>query len=151
MSRHHPYNRNVWTLHYDHPAAPPAGLPVQVITPVASRLQIVSVFFSFTTDANVADRYVYVAPALGGADHIRFHACRPQAANLTWSYNGFMGQTEENGIAPLAQRVNIPLGVDCIFDNCDRFYITAENIQVGDQFTLIYYYYNTWFTGVVIP
>lgn len=149
MSIRHPYDRSVHMLTYIHPANPAAGLPVQVIIPVTTRLQIVSVMFTLDTDANVGDRYVYVSPAQGGVDHFRFYARRAQAANTLFYYTGMMGLTDENGIAPLNDRPLVPLGVDMIFDNCDRFYITCENIQVGDQFSNIYIHYNTWYTGVV--
>ena len=147
MSIRHPYDRSVHAIHYDAYPDPAAGVGYIILLPEMSRIQIVSVEFTLTTAIAVADRFVYVAPSTLPQEHLHLYAERNQAASLAFLYSGYMGAPNENGIAPLATRVRIPLGVDLIFDNVDSIIITADNLQAADQFTNLYIYYNYWHTG----
>lgn len=151
MSIHHPYDIATFGLIYHHPANPAAGGGYMITIPTASRIEIISVCFSFSTDANVGDRYIYISPNDGVIEHAHFFAERAQAASLTWHYDGYRGCPAENGIGPLSQRVRIPLGVGCIFDNVTSIVIDRQNPQAGDQFTNLRLHYKFWFTGVPAP
>lgn len=151
MSIRHPYDRSVHAIFFAEYPDPAAGAGYLILTPTNVRIQIVGVDFILTTDGTAIDRYVYVAPAHVPTRRISFFAERPQNATLGYHYIGAMGLPAENGIAPLANRVRIPLGVDMIVDNVDTIIINAENLQPGDQFTDLMIYYNYWYTGVPAP
>ena len=151
MSIRHPYDVATFTMTYHHPANPPAGTGYVVTIPNACRIEIISACFTFQSDATVADRYVYIAPNDGVIEHCHFFAERAQAASLIWHYDAFRGCPSENGIGPLAQRVRLPLGVGCIFDNVTSIIIDRENPHAGDQFSNLRLHYKSWYSGVPAP
>ena len=147
MHTRHPFDIATFKLAYAHPANPAPGEGYVIAMPINCRIEITSVQFTFGTDANVADRLVYVAPSVAAALNQHFNSPRVQVAAATSNYHFFRGAPSEPGFAPVANEITASLGVGCIYDNLTAIAISAANLQAGDQFADIFLWYRIWMQG----
>jgi hypothetical protein len=147
MTIRHPYDRATFGLAYDHPANPAPGTDFVHVLPLMSRIELVAVYFTLATDANVANRLAMVRYVNGIIPNLPFWGPRFQINGTTIEYVFCNGMTREPGIAPVAGFYQNCLGTDVIVDNVTSFEIHIDGMQVGDQISNIYFWYKFWFTG----
>lgn len=147
MSIRHPYDRATFGLTYDHPADPAAGTDAIIILPLSCRIELVAVYFTLTTDANVANRLAMVRYVSGVFPVLPFWGPRFQTAGFAIEYVFCNGLTREPGIAPIAGFYQNCLGTDVIVDNVTSLEIHVDAMQAGDQISNIHYWFKFWYTG----
>lgn len=120
------------------------GVQQTLSNPSGADFQLVHLQTQFDTDANAADRTVYVDVLKGG--HLLFIAASPvkQAANLTWHYHFILGIN--NYTPAVGDRVFCPLGDRLRLVAADVIRLNCVNLQVGDQFTNTRTVRNIWQT-----
>lgn len=115
--------------------APAAAAGFSVVPDTASGWLIRTLRFQLVTDANAADRAIMFAVTDGNAEYWRSSAGAIQAASLTRVYGAHIG-------SPGAAAVGTFIGVRWPDDGLwipkgSRLDVTIENVQAGDQVSLI--------------
>lgn len=114
-------------------AAPAAGQPISYRIPAGVQGHVASVAFTFTTDANVANRFPFVTYSNANGDELFIvRSYTAQTATLQYRYSFFAGafQTGTPGSRPiLALPCNFPITGD------DLITIDISGVQAGDAMT----------------
>ena len=147
MSVRHPFDIATFKLAYAHPADPAPGTGYALVLPDPGRIEIISVYFTFTASAAIANRIPYVGPHTGAVLVYQWTPPRFHTAGVTTIYQFGRGEPQEPAVAPVAGHTRISLGVGMIFDNVALLNINAENIDAGDHFSGLQVFYKFWMQG----
>lgn len=112
--------------------------------PSGADFQLVHLQTQFDTDANAADRTIFISVLKGG--HLLTLAISPvvQTANKTWYYTFILGI---NNYTPAqGDIVFCPLGDRLRLVSADVLQLSSYNLQAGDQFTNTRTVRNIWQT-----
>jgi len=121
---------------------PAAGANVSITLPMVSLQQLALLTFAFTTDANVANRFVYVTLVTGGIEFILGASGFAHTASTSLKYFGSSNATAN--LTGHVYAVQIPLADIQFTDYTATIGIKAANIQAGDQFLATYAMFKMW-------
>lgn len=107
------------------------------------RILLLSVDFDFTTDANVANRYITLSHVKSGYETLLCPNTTAHIASLTNSYHYWPSNRSNVTFGSLA-RFLIALAPDFYLDPLDSLHITVLNIQAGDTFSDINIRFKAW-------
>lgn len=123
-------------------ADPAAGAPATIARPAASHVLLQHLTFTLVTDANAANRLVWlslndliITLPLGSS-------CSPHQANATWRY--IASPIPLLNMAGALYFRYVPLPPIRSFAKMDTWHINVENIQAGDQISDIYASFRLW-------
>ncbi len=145
MSILSPINPDRFQFWKDLSFSPAAGDPYHRTTFTADTHQLINLTCSFQTDANAANRMLYLSNTSAGRLAYFAPALRVQTASKTALY------TFSRGAAPTQYDDSLmfsgSLPEDIFFIPGDILSINVINIQVGDAITAINTYWKTFPTG----
>jgi hypothetical protein len=119
---------------------PAAGAPVIYRAVARTRHLVFSIAFTLTTDANVANRTVYISLDFSGIQHQIAFTGSLQPASTVWAYNFHTSPLITSAAIPwgaAAQLIVYPLSTNLFLNDRKDLNITALNLQAGDQFSNI--------------
>lgn len=121
---------------------PAAGAEILYNCPISHRFKIIGVHFSFTTDANVANRNVDILLSDAPVNLYRFNADLIHPAGAPLGYHLVCGQIQPAFTAGTDRFFPAPWPLHFFYGQ--TLTTITENIQVGDQFSMIYLYAFGW-------
>ena len=117
-------------------ANPAAGAdPVAFTCPTGKKRRILAVYASVTTDANVANRYPYLAitPAAGGVYYVVSHLA--VTASITFQGASVVAGAASGGSVGNSQTITIPMGDPTEISAGGSVRLQLLNIQAGDDWS----------------
>ena len=124
-------------------ANPAAGAqPPTITVAAATRMKFYGFRFSVVTDANVANRTVYVSIAPDGANTIYYSLASNQPESTTHYYNLAVARSTTEILVGTSHYIGVSAGTDGIDLSAGATIIVSiGTIQVGDDATAITYFY----------
>ena len=134
---------NQGNLQQETVANPAAGAGFVIPSYTGCRVRFVCARFRFVTDANVANRRVTVDISAGATSYCKAVSSGDHTASVTAYYSVWFGMN--NGIGSWSGNFFIGLPNILYLDSDNmNLAVTADNIQVGDQFSNIYTLCEIW-------
>lgn len=144
----HPYQSNIHKLHVDSEASITAGNNFSVSQNLKARGKIKYVTFLLTTDVNAANRIVELQLVIG-ATTILLGGCNlAQGQSDALQYYAFNGAPANITANDVIRFIPLP-DVVTTFEDFDLESVIT-NIQVGDQITNLFIYYEMQFATTQI-
>lgn len=142
MLIHNACNQDIFLPYIQTVAAPGAGNNLVLDAPLNSLSEPLAMSFALTTDANAADRTLFVSHK-HGAQIIILGACaHPQTASLTKTY--FMHANASLSNNANSTYVPIPIPNYPYFLEDDDLLVNIENKQAGDTLSSIIITWKLW-------
>lgn len=113
-------------------AAPAVATAVTIDMPDNSRTLFICCQLNLDTDANAANRLVFIAFFEGVTEYLRIYANRTEIANEIITYN-FCNAADRSTAINNQLTVNIPPNI--YLPKTGAIQIGADNLQAGDQFS----------------
>lgn len=138
----HPLDVSIFAIQTALQANPAAGADFDISVIPALRCELLSINFTFTTDANAADRIVRIKTI---SDTFSCnYSITPvlQPASKAFFYNFGVGLPAINLSAINSVQGGLPIGM--FFEYTDDLESDIAGIQVGDQISNIRYRYRYW-------
>lgn len=130
----HPVDRPFPRLiHIPNPAA---GADILYLCPANTRLEILGIHLTFTSDANAANRNIDFIIGCGVADLFHFNMNLLHAATETRDYHLIAGQIQPIFSVGFTRWCPAPSFIPLVATQ--SFRTVTDFIQVGDQYTFIY-------------
>ena len=137
-----PFNQN----HYEHrwtPVAnPAAGAGASIVAPAASHARLFHLTFTMTADANAANRIIWLSLHDGPEIFQLGSSQVAHTANAVVRY--ICSSLPMLNMGPPDDFFSIPLPDIRSTNTTDTWQINIENIQVGDQISLIRAHWRLW-------
>lgn len=115
---------------------PAAATGITINVDADTDWSLVSGVLSLTTDANVANRVVFIRITTGGQVVGEYFACAAQAASLTYTYCFTRGAVPTGVVGT---RVAIPIPDHMFVEGGSTVLISVDNFQAGDNLTSMPY------------
>lgn len=125
------------------PPNPAVASPYTFIVPAHTVIQTIGLTFILATDANVANRRVYLHAGTGAVYWARVMSSVDQPANDTMYYYFILGPIDPFYSAPQNQ-AQFPLFDNVFLYPTERFSIAIYDTQAGDQLSDIHIGYKRW-------
>jgi len=140
MSKSVDYNKFIYG--WAATVAPGVGLQCAVPVPANRVSELCFIQFSLVTDANVANRIIYLQHETAAINIPFVSPDFDHVASTTWEYIGSRGHVPSNAAPNTRVFFNLP---DHPFfytgENCN---VMCDNIQIGDQISLINVCWKFW-------
>lgn len=144
----HPYQSNIHKLHVDSEASITAGNDFSVSQNLKARGKIKFITFLLDCDGNAANRKVELQLVIGATTILLGGCTLAQTANETFQYYCFPGAPANITANDVIRFIPLPDVVTTFEDFELESVIT--NIQVGDQITNLFIYYEMQFATTQI-
>lgn len=131
----HPLDITVFRFRLTTLASVAAGSELSFAFTGNERNELLALAFTFTTDANVANRTINLFWTRGGSSILIAQTNVAHPANTAVEYSFAPNWDNSGGI--LGGRLHFPLAWPPLFSKGDAITTVTTNIQVGDQYTLI--------------
>lgn len=142
MSPYSTFNRDTGLYAFETPPNPAVGVRKPLSVP-ASRLSMISCLsFILTTDANVADRVIFIQGEFPGTVWPIATSGFVQTASLAFEYIAFPGAGHT--LAAPTRFVQFSLPDRILIKAGGNYYIDCEDIQAGDQISAIRIVWRSW-------
>jgi len=115
---------------------PAAGADILFPCPANTRLEIIGIHLTLTTDANIANRNVDFIIGCGVADLLHFDMNILHAASTARDYHIVAGQIQPIFSVGLVRWCPAPPSIPLVASH--SFRTVTDFIQVGDQYSAIY-------------
>lgn len=123
---------------------PAAGTEFSETVPAGARWRLVTMTFTFTTDATVANRFIKIRLDDGANAYAFFPALAAQAASLSNAYTLANGLNAQDVVSNQAL---IPYGVDISLAAGHRIQTSTVGLQAGDDYGAAAVYVEEWLEG----
>lgn len=131
---HAPIDKSLFHVEHIAIAAPAAGAVITYTMPSLLPTEIMYLRFSLTTDATVANRYVFLEFYDFAINRYYHYIHYTQTASLSVVYHLYRG-SQHNVLSTLLNgQIVSNLGIDQRFPSLTLLNIDATNLQAGDQF-----------------
>lgn len=137
-----PFDVNNFSLLHQAIANPAAGADYSGSSPPNSRSQLVLASFEFTSDANVASRYIYLQHDRAGTRTEIAHAWYGHVASKTYKY--YAQHTFPITLSSPAEAIMFGLPNLPLWLQADTLFVRALNKQATDQFSNIRLIWKLW-------
>lgn len=146
----HPLDLDVFETVVERPADPAASNPIILVIEDHCFHELQTAVVTLATDANVADRYLYIEMNLAGSQPFRFYAPERQPASTTYTYYFFRGYQFRASAGVFASRILCSFGEGNIMPYAEGIVVGAVNIQATDQISNCNIWRRVWTPGTII-
>ena len=129
------FDQATFATHWSSTPNPAAGNEATIGALAAAESELVLMSFTLVTDANVANRLVYITLETGGIHIVLGHSGIAHTATATFRY--IVSQHATTNAAGNVGAYTIPLPEFRNTDPTATLKINVDNIQAGDQLSLI--------------
>lgn len=143
MPARNPVNSNVFDLVTTIIPDPGAGNDIAWPCPANSRVEFIYLGFIFTTNANVADRYISILGATPTLNQTMGSSSIAQPATNTWG-RAFVASLSQEVDLSAVNIVVTPISPFLTLEPGDSLETMVHNIQAGDTIASIITRYRQW-------
>lgn len=142
MPTPNPLAEGQFISHWTTTPNPAAGAQATIARPAASHVELIHLHFQLLTDANVANRHVWLSLETAGIVLPLCDALFLHTANTTWTYLTMRGPVPEALVT--SKFIHLCLPSLRSFRLTDSYKINVDSIQATDQISDIYAYWKMW-------
>lgn len=139
---HSPFDSSNFDFEWSHIANPAVATDLSIVVPVNARCELVQLSFNLVTDANVADRHIFIYAAHGARDIIlgtsEFAITANQSRKILVGPYGF------SSVADSGSGIVIATPPYPVLLEGDTLSSAIIGLQAADQISDVEYVFKTW-------
>ena len=149
MRTNHPLDLDIFETVVENPADPPVSSPIILVIEPHCYHSLQTAVVTLATDANVADRYLYIELSRPGEQPMRFYAPERQPQGTTYTYYFFHGYPFRGSAGVYSSRVLCSFGIDNRYPFAEALSVGVVNMKAADQLSDCAIWRRVWVQGTI--